>query len=490
MSTSELLKTPQILKIVGSTIRIAHPDISNNYRTSLASPILAAGTTATVLDTGAITGNGFADDDWFISGEVGDQETEENDVNGAVTRGTSMTVTNALSFDHEINAPITKINERGIAIYGADTDGGAGTLITSINAKTAAGRQLADAAMIEWHRPYTEYTLITTDTTYAYYYVKFTDGTTESSASDYVLAAGLGNDSVMYMVNQALDLTNTELDDQNITLPQCVRWADNAQTEISQFMFQEPTTGRYTQRDWDFEVTEDITTLTISENENKYDIDDLSMKYEHDKSIISITLGAEKALAKVTIQDMDTSLAYSPRTDLAAQAVATDITITVDSNVEFEDSGTLYLGEESITYTGKTGTTTFTGIPATGDGAITATHAIDAPVWQNVAPGVPTEYAIFNGKIIFNMPPEESLDGYPIKIKFFKKLTALTDASDETEVTFSNIIQNYIASKIELRKGSADSASSYKKEFDKELLNNAISNSIPTLDYYTYYNFV
>lgn len=490
MATSKILQIPQILEIKGSTIKIAHPDISKNYRTSLGAPILAAGTTMTPLDTGAITGGGFADNDWFIVGEVGDQETEENDVNGAVTRGTTMTVTNALSFDHEVNAPVTKIYERGIKIYGAATDGGAGSLILSIDAKTASGRQLADAAMIEWHRPYTEYTLLSTDTDFAFYYAEFTDGTTDSDESEYVAAAGLSSSSVMYMVNQALDLTNTVLDDQNITLDQCVKWADNAQVEISQFMFQEPSTGRYTQRDWAFEVDEDITTLTISENENVYSIADLSMKYQNEKSVIEIVLGSNEALEKITIQDMSKLLAFSPRTNLAVQAVAADTSITVDSNVEFTDSGTLYIGDEAITYTGKTGTTIFTGIPATGDGAITATHAIDAPIWQNAAPGTPTKYAVFNGDIIFDVPPEEDLDGYPIKIKFLKKLTSLTTASDTTEVTFSNVMQNYIASKIELRKGNAETAAAYKKEFDKRVLDNAISNSVPTLDYYTYYNFV
>lgn len=482
MATSKNLQKPTIIGIVGSTIKISHPDISKNAKSYLAAPISAAGTAMTVLDN-----NGFSDNDWFIVGEIGNQETEENDVNGAVTRGNSITVTNTLKFDHEIPAPVNKIYERGIKIYGAATDGGAGTLIESLDAITVP---VADAVSIQWNRNYTEYTLLSTDTAYAYYYVVFSDGTTSSDPSDYILAAGLSSSSVMYMIQQALDLTNSELDDKGITLPQCIRWADNAQSEITQYIYKDPGTARYNQQDWSFEVSEDITTLSISENENTYSIAGLSMKYAHDKSIISIAIGAEGPLKKITTQDMDELLKNSPRTDLAVEANAGDVSITVDSNVLLEDSGSLYLGADRITYTGKTGTTILTGIPASGDGAITETHAVDSPVWQNAAPGVPTKYAIFNGNLILNAPPEDSLDGYPIKIKFMKKLPALTQASDSTEVTFPHIFQNYIASKIELRKGNADSASTYKQDFDNDILKNVIANSVPTTDYYRYYNFV
>ena len=185
MATADLLQTPSIVSIVGSTIRVSHPETNGYTNTRLSAQIAAAGTAMTVYDN-----NNFADNDWFIAGHVGDERTESNDVNGAVTRGTAITVTNALSFAHPIDSPVTKIFERGIKIYGAATDGGSGTLIASVDAKTASGRQLADAAMIQWNKPYTEYTMISTDTAYAYYYVTFTDGTTDSSASDYIVAAG------------------------------------------------------------------------------------------------------------------------------------------------------------------------------------------------------------------------------------------------------------------------------------------------------------
>ena len=488
MATSNLMQTPQIIGITASSIKIAHPDISKNFRTALASPIAAAGTAMTVLDNGALTGDGFADNDWFLIGEIGNQKTEEDDINGAVTRGNSLTVTNVLSFPHEINAPINKIFERGIKIYGTDSTVAAGTLIASIDAKAAADRQLADAVMIEWHRPYTEYTFISTDTPYLYYFVKFTDGTTDSTASDLVLAAGLTSNSVMYMINEALSLTSTQFDDQDITLPQCVKWTNEAQLAVTQFMYQDPRTALYKHKDWDFELFES-SSVTVSENENEFSLSTLSLKYPNDSSIVSVRLGKKGQLEKVTTQEMDDIYDGKARTELGAEAAIAAITLTVDSSVQLETSGTVYIEEDEITYTGKTGTTTLTGVPATGDGSITATHAIDSAVWQGIQPAQPAEYAIFNNTLTTSTPIESDYDGYPLTIKYFKALDSLTEASDVTVVTFTNIMQLYVAGKIEQRKGNTDQSSLYLQQFEKGVLNNAIGDTIPYKDIAQYYKF-
>jgi hypothetical protein len=119
--TAKVLQTPQILDIIGSTIRVRHPDISGYTRTSVVSQFDSTDTALSVRDN-----DNFEDNDWFTFGEVGDSKSEECDVNGAVTRGTAITVTNSTKFDHEIDTPVTRIFERGFRLYGAATDGGAG----------------------------------------------------------------------------------------------------------------------------------------------------------------------------------------------------------------------------------------------------------------------------------------------------------------------------------------------------------------------------
>jgi hypothetical protein len=482
---AKVLQKPQIIEIIGSTIRIAHPDISNNVRTYLSSTIAAAGTAMTVQDN-----NSFADNDWFIVGEVGDQETEEGDVNGAVTRGTSLTVTNTLKFGHELDAPVTKIYERGIKIYGAATDGGVGTLIASIDVVTTP---IADAKMIEWNKEYTEYTLISTDTAYAYYFVKFTDGTTDSSASDYVLATGAPySNSVEYIIQQALKITNSEIDGNLITREDLIKQANDCQTAIQQFKYQDSRSGEMKSMNWDFEVLEDKTSLTALTGEHEYALSGLTVvpKYENERSIISIRLGSEGKFEKQDLTSYDDDTEEYTRTDCNGGASIGDVTLTVDSNVEFDDSGTLYSGANIITYTGKSSTTGFTGIPASGTGSIEATIADNDPVWQGIQLGLPDYWTYFDGNIVFNRPFSSDYNAYPLKIRYFKKLTALIEATDTIEIPFTNVFQYYLASWIERRKGNDDKAVLFMQEFKDRVLDNALASSAPTAESLTYYNFV
>lgn len=469
MATAKSLQKPKIIEIIGSTIRVAHPDISGNARTTLASPILASGIAMSVLDN-----HDFADNDWFIVGEVGDNETEENDVNGAVTRGKSLTVTNTLKFDHELDAPVTKIYERQVRIYGAATDGGSLTLIATLD--------------IQWDKKHTEYTLVTTDTAYAYYAVKFYDKTTESSASDYVASTGLTASTVEEMIQRALRLSNSELTEK-ITREICVKWANECQEEITQFTYDDVRTGRTQQMNWDFEIDYDES-ITLTQNENKYDISGLGMKFPNtSQGMISLRLGDSDPLRKITIRDLDEALQNRPRTELSVQALAGDTTLTVDSNAEFADSGNVQIGSDTITYTGKSGLTGFTGVPASGSGAITTTHAVDAAVWQNIGQSLPEKYVIHKGYLYLDRPVYEDDVGIAVKIRFFKALTALAEASDTTEVTFTNVFPIFIASRIQNLKGNDEKSEKLMAQFEKILLKNAHQNDIPHADPYEYYRY-
>ena len=487
MTTSKALQVPQIISIVGSSIRIAHPDTSMYNRTYLSSPIAAAGVTLTVQDN-----NGFSDDDFFIVGAIGDAETESCDVNGAVSRGTSMTITNYLSFAKELDAPCMKIFERGIKIYGAATDGGAGTLIASIDAITASGRQLADAQMIEWNKEYTEYTLVAgTDTIYAYYYVEFTDGITDSDASDYVKAAGITTNMVEYFIQQALTMTNSNLDGELIRREDLIKQADDCQTAITQFKYQDPRSGDMKSMKWDFEVLEDKTSLTVATGENKYALSGLTIapKFENESTIISIRIGSEGKIEKQDLISYDDETEAYTRSDCKVTGAVGDTTLDVDSTVEFSDSGTLYSGSNVITYTAITDSDTFEGIPASGTGSIETEIAVDDPVWQGIQLALPEKWTYFDENIIFNLPSKSTYNGYPIKIRYFGKLTALTEASDTTDIPFTNVFQLFLASWIERRKGNEDKATLYMQEFKDKVLDNALSSTAPTSDISTYYEF-
>lgn len=463
MSTSKLLQTPKIISITGSTISIEHPVLTDYPKTYLASQLAAAGTAMSVYDN-----NGFSDDDWFIIGQPGDSKTEENDVNGTVTRGQSLTVTNTLKFSHELDSSVTKILERGIKIYGTNTTVAAGVLIASVDAITTP---IADAVMIQWDKEHTEYTMITTDTSYSYYFAKFCDATTTGSASALVSASGPTSSSVEYIMRQALDMANADFNE-GLSRPFLIRAVNDAQTAIMQFSYQDPRSNLIRSVDWDFEKNYD-TSVPVVENQTLYDLSSLALKYPNSKAIISVALGDSVQLEKLTQPEMDDL--YVDRHGCVTTSLVSigDTSIVVDDNSTFDDSGSFYLGSEIITYTGKTGTTQFTGIPASGSGSITATHAIGSHVWQNVQPATPASFSVDNHVLQLSVPPETSLAGWPIRVRFYKKLTALTKSDDTTEVTFQNVMQTFVASRIETRRQNLAKAKEYMAIFNDLLRQNA-----------------
>lgn len=476
MATSKVLQTPRIIEIIGSTVRIAHPDISNNARTFLRSGIAAAGVTATVGDN-----NTFTDADQILIGEIGDSITEAILISGAVSRGSSITLAAGLVFGHEIDAPFTRLNERSFKIYGAATDGGVGTIIASVG---AGGKP------IQWNRPFSEWTLITTDTAYAYYYATFYDGTTESSASAYVPAAGVSYATVESVLQEASAMTNTPID-KSVTREQCVIWAQACNDEIAQFAYQDPVTGQIIKKDWSHEQYEDTTSISVTQGELRYALSSLAYapKYPNsDKSMINVRLGANKPLDKVDTTEMDTILHY-PRCLTTATVLVGDTSISVDSTAEFSDSGSAWLGSNQFTYTAKTATS-FTGVPASGTGSITtAISTTGRSVIQGLGQGTARKYAIFNGYITLNLPPDTTVDGVKLKVKFWRAMPRLTAASSPILVPFTNAFKYFIAAMMEMRKGKGNMSGTHMTKFKEIITQNAVADQTAMPETQTYYNY-
>jgi len=482
MATSKVLQVPQITSIDGSTIRVAHPDVASYTRTRITTNIAAAGTTLSVADN-----NNFADNDWFIEGEIGDPKTESGDVNGAVTRGTSLTITNTNSFAHEIDAPVTRIQERGFAVYGAATDGGAGTIIESVDAETASGRQLADAIMIQWDKDFSEFTIISTDTSYAYYYVTFKDGTTESDASDYVLASGPAFNSASELIKAGLREVDAVVDGNLITNEWLLDVMNDWQDEVTHYVTQDGVS-----KDWSFEIAQDDTSLTILQNKEFYALSGLSSTIKYPDSyqgVLQVKVG-DKILDHISFNEMQALYDGKKRTEVATEASAADTSIVLDDTYEFAENGTVSVGSDTVTYTTNTeSTSTLSGIPASGTGSITATWIVNTPVWQGVSPGVPKRYSIFNGNIFLDYPANSTIVNYKIKMKYLFAISRLTSLSETTVITISHIAKYYIGARIESRKGNLDNSERLMAKHAGKLEAEARKDRLQVMDQTDYYNF-
>lgn len=480
MATNKTLRVPQIIEIDNGIIRIAHPEISNNLRAYLRNSISAGATAMTVSDN-----NGFADDDFFIIGVPGEETTEACDVNGAVTRGQSITATNTLAFSHEMNAPVTKIFERSITLYGAPTDGGA---LVAIRATTGA-------VNIQWNKPYTEIPLITTDTVYAYYVAKFYDGTTQSDASAYVPSSGYSNNSVGQVVQDAIDMADVKMDSDLFKKEKLIRFVNDAQNEILSYKYQDPRTGNYITKDWSFELADDDITVVANKTSyafgNSTELTYVPKNGYSEKSIISVKFRDEKPMEQYKdIREWEEDTYNLKETTIGSIGVVGAVTLTVADNTDLSDTGSVVVNENTITYTGKTGTTTLTGVPASGTGSIDYAHAVGAIVYQGgVSPYSPTKYTVYAQELKLNVPFKYDYEGFKFHIKYLKKLNALSKYSDTIVIPFAFIMQYFVAYKIELVKGNTDQADYYYKKFRDLLLEQALADYLPVTDYSTYYNF-
>ncbi len=102
----------------------------------------------------------------------------------------------------------------------------------------------------------------------------------------------------------------------------------------------------------------------------------------------SVDNSESKALAagaSVSLYDSVVNLGLSKRTtDVNTDVNATATTITVDSTADFEDSGFIRIGNERISYTGKTATS-FTGLTRGVGGTTAVAHSNDAVITQEIS---------------------------------------------------------------------------------------------------------
>ena len=208
------------------------------------------------------------------------------------------------------------------------------------------------------------------------------------------------------------------------------------------------------------------------------------------RSIIEVWIGKLKPLKKFTIQEYQKTQREIARGTVSGASTAGDTTITLGTGegYDFDSSGSVTIGEDTITYTAITTGTTLTGVPASGTGAITETNS-NAPVWQGVSPERPYIYALAENNLYLEKPPSTDYENQYIKVRGFKKLTAITEVSDTTEIPFTNVFSTYLAAMIEYKNGNIDKAKTWMADFKEEVMNNALADRVSVADYYTYYNY-
>ena len=128
---------------------------------------------------------------------------------------------------------------------------------------------------------------------------------------------------------------------------------------------------------------------------------------ETNKSVLQVRIGtALTPLVPLDEKEFDEQMQEAAHTQLRTQALAGDVTLGIDNSYDFEDDGTVNVytanAVDAITYTSVTRSATagvLIGVPATGDGSIAVTHAVDVNVWQGERESQPQYFNVRNNKV-------------------------------------------------------------------------------------------
>jgi hypothetical protein len=301
-----------------------------------------------------------------LVGKVGEEKSEIKEITGAVTAGTSLTVV-ALTFNHDIDTPVTKVDFDQVEFSHATTATGTKTALATSNMNPAdIFTYYEDAA-----------------NTTGYGFIRYHDSvqtTSYSVYSDPIPYTGYTKRMLRQMRKKVRRLLN-ETDEVNssITNEEIDDELNNAQTELGQsrmWTVLEDTKSLSTVADrYEYDLASSVLTLY----EAKFDTQPLAVIDLHKWNILrwnSDTTGDPTKICmwgrKARVHPHPSESADTTTLNGAISSV-TATTITVVSTAGFRTQGRIIIDSEVISYTGTT-STTFTGCTRGEEGTTAATH--------------------------------------------------------------------------------------------------------------------
>lgn len=424
--------------------------------TFLTADVAATGTTLTVKDI-----DGFAINHFLVIGELGEETCEIVKVHASsAPSGTSITlIAGGVEFAHAAGTRVRRIQYNQIELSHASTVAGSKSVLATVDIQTD---QLVQA--------YTD----TTQST-GYYFVRFKDATASTFGSycDPVPYGGADEDTVGYMIERALRDNEVRLSE-TVTREDCYAWLTEG---IRLFQGKQRHIANGLVSDYVLGQTARGSNV-ISLPSNIYDT-------TSNRSIKSVRIH-DRELDWRDPEEFALLMDEVSKTQVRTEAVAGATTLEIDNSYDFADDGTVrvYVSgvQYEITYTGVTRSGTagiLTGIPASGDGAITVTIPVDTYVWQDETEGTPFYFTVRNGSLEYLPLVDSTYANKNIDIDYWTIVTAVNSDGDTIELQRYDMLLDYLRWRIKMKtknNGDLDMKDGFYQSF-KEKLNDAIRTS-------------
>lgn len=407
---------------IGNELFIHLPNLDSFKKTFLSGDEASAQTILSVVSS-----SGFAENDYILIGNPAFERCELRKI--ASTAAGTVTVSAAITHAHSSGTLITFIPFNQIEIYSATAIGGSYSLATTI---------AIDPEMIE------TYHNVTADASTKAYKVRFKNETTTtySDYSDEVVGSGYPYNSVYYIKHRALNDLGEKLNEL-VTDKDLTDWLNDCRRDFNNEL-----------KRWSFRQEFDYDMGNLSEGQYSIAVPTNLRGTKTPENILNLHIGGDGS--PISYVDYNTWKKWYMdvgHTTVGTQPAIGAVTLVLSDSADFDSSGSVKIGDNTITYTANdTSTNTLSGIPATGDGSITATHAVGTDVWQNIGYGTPNEYTIFEDTLFFNCPIESEHDGKNLFISYYKTLTNIDSDADLLDEPDTDMFVSYLKYKIKARK--------------------------------------
>ena len=344
--------------------------IKNQPNTVLIATAAVGATTITVANNG-----GFANNDYLLIGKLGEEKSEIKKIGGAVSAGTSITVA-ALTFSHDQDTPISKIDYNQVRFYYGTTN-----VSADAAALGAAAQDLEPSEIFNYYED--------ANHTTGYGFCRFYNSTTTgySIHSDAIPYTGYTAKMLRSMRKKVRRLIN-EVDELNspISNEEIDEELNMSQKEIAHdrlWSFYEKTKS-FSSVANKYEYT--LATNVFKVYDAMFDTQPLAITDLHRWEILrwdSDTTGDPTHICmwenKARVYPYPSASADT--TTLTGDHTAVITTITAASTSSFQSQGRIIIDSEVISYTGKT-STTFTGCTRGEEETTAAIHSNAATITE------------------------------------------------------------------------------------------------------------
>lgn len=492
----------RIKSVEGNVIQIENPS-AISISTLISSPILATGTTLTVNDnSGFQFGASAALPDLLLIGQLGFEKTEIKKITGAITPGTSISVS-AVLFDHPIDTPVAKYLFDKVEISGSSSATGSKTVIDTINLQVDSSST----------------TYVVSGTTYNYYFARYYNSQATIPYYSSYSAAVPATDFVFLTVKPAIDeafrMINDKpseffsLSDAYAEINNCYHEVIKERKKWSWRYIYDYTLGSLGLGEWFLTLPTDMEDRNSNKSiraphigglddliyVDKAEWDSITTNFSYSTlaqpagymSAGTITNASPTAAAiawsgvtissggvTYTITDGNTTSAYVYldtaisstvfQTSSSLPAVSSTIVfliknssgsalnaIRLTSTVDFDDTGSVTVEEDAITYSTSNDRTNGVLYGTSGQ---SAAHAAGAYVFQGVTMGQPIYYTVKNQTLFVYPVVSTTYADRNLYLDYTKGITVVSSDTDELLIPDHMLVAYYLAWKILLKKNN------------------------------------